>query len=771
MAFGSVSGTLSALIAQRTLGAARAKLVGTSQALASGNRINRAADDISALSAATALQTNVSTLRTASNNVAQASSLLQVADGGLQQISTALDRLQEIAVQANSGALDDAARKGLNQEFQGLVEEIDRLAGNTNFNNVNLLDGSLSADSSLQTVSAPATQASGALNFTTNINAGETLSINGTTLQEGVDFTAGSSIQETLDSVVNALNGSNDPNLSQATFSRSGNSIQIQADAGGSIGNNFTIDQGGSTAAFTVTGDNLGGNGVFSLQGGVDNGISGNSVQANGTVGDSIIAPQDQQAASQTLRFTDDVAEIQDGDTIQIDDGEGGFTTFTFRNNAAGANDIQIGSSNEETVQNAVNTLNNYSGADDYGVRQLDFSRDGNDLVITNRDVGNASDVSGNPLNIVNGTTGGNLSGTALDNGATGGIDVSGVTNDQFVGEIQGFQAEYNSADNVDLSIEVGGETYRATISDTTPGANTTVRFTSESGGSFDVELAGGNGQSVANQADADTLASRFDAAFDGLNFTQNRIVDNFTATGDLVGSSIEIQADDFSNLNVDDVNVRAAQPGGGSAVVEVTVNGETFRSAGNLGDSIGAGESIELTSLNDPNKTITFNNGQNTIDLSSNGSAANFQNDLAGALGADNGGGGLQFQVGSSSDDAFNISIGDASTDALFDGQSLDVLTAGGAANALSVIGGAIDQVTSLRADIGSFQQAMDFTFANLESAAFNQEAARATLADTDIAATSTEHMLEQIKNQASISMIAQTNRLQTSMLDLLKG
>tara|TARA_B100001123_G_scaffold449833_2_gene617007 strand:+ start:1076 stop:1906 length:831 start_codon:yes stop_codon:yes gene_type:complete len=110
---------------------------------ASGNRINRALEDIASLSIATSLSSQVTTLRAASDNISQASSFLGVADGALGQQQAINDRLTALATQANSGTLSSADREALNREFQALVEESDRLATQTNFNGTNLLDGSL----------------------------------------------------------------------------------------------------------------------------------------------------------------------------------------------------------------------------------------------------------------------------------------------------------------------------------------------------------------------------------------------------------------------------------------------------------------------------------------------------------------------------------------------------------------------------------------------------------------------------------------------------
>lgn len=136
---------LAAGAVQQSLGKTNSRLAASIAHIASGNRIARASEDVAALSAATSLQTETTSLRAASLNIAQASSLLQVADGGLNEIGSVLDRMQALAVQANSGALDAAGRQGLNAEFQALSGEIDRLSANTNFNGIPLLDGSQAA--------------------------------------------------------------------------------------------------------------------------------------------------------------------------------------------------------------------------------------------------------------------------------------------------------------------------------------------------------------------------------------------------------------------------------------------------------------------------------------------------------------------------------------------------------------------------------------------------------------------------------------------------
>ncbi|MBY0355495.1 MAG: hypothetical protein K2Q12_07165, partial [Rickettsiales bacterium] len=634
-----------------------------------------------------------------------------------------------------------------------------------NFNGVNLLDGTLSRTASLQTELDAGEQASGALNFTSNLSAGQTIQLNGTTLVAGTDFAIGGSVQQTTSNLATALNG--DSRFAGFRFNANNASLQIEAAAAGSAGNQFTINQAGSTAAFFTTGDALSGAGVFSLSGGTDNGLSQGDTRASGTVTDSVLSFANSSPAVVSARFNS-ASDIQAGNSINIDNGEGGFTSFTFvAGTPANNTQIQIGSTLEQTLQNAAQTINNFSGAGDFGARQLEVTSDGTNLNLSGRVNGNLTDVTGAALDISLTTAGGSLTATQFNNGVRGGVDLSGVVNPAFGGRIQGFEARYDGvADQVSLSLNVGGVTYRAQVSDTTPAANTSVRFTSENGGFFDISLQGARGSAVNSQSDANAFADRLDAAFAGVNVTQTRDI-SYEASGSLIGSSLQITGDNFSNLRVQDVRVTDNTTGNSS--LEIVVNGETYRAA-RLGNSIGAQERVTLTSVNDSSRSLSFTNGNTRLDLSSASGAKTLTEALERNLGIP-GGEGARFQVGESSGDTVNLQIGDISSAALFGGRDINLLTADAAAESLSYVRNAQDYLSSQRASIGSYSQALNYTGAQLESAIQNQDAARATLADTDYASASSQYALYLVQQQAQIATQVQGNRLQGSVLQLLGG
>jgi len=111
--------------------------------LSSGSRIVRASDDAASLAIGTKIKADVTALKQAQVNAGQASSLLQVADGGLSQTTDILMRMKALAVQAQSGSVSDNERGFLDKEFQALSGQIDAIAAQTKFNGTELLSGNI----------------------------------------------------------------------------------------------------------------------------------------------------------------------------------------------------------------------------------------------------------------------------------------------------------------------------------------------------------------------------------------------------------------------------------------------------------------------------------------------------------------------------------------------------------------------------------------------------------------------------------------------------
>lgn len=416
------------------------------------------------------------------------------------------------------------------------------------------------------------------------------------------------------------------------------------------------------------------------------------------------------------------------------------------------------------------------------------FARSGtNTFTVTGKGLGNIKTLTGADSTLArSNTTNVSLTVATLNNASsTFGVDTTGITNSAFQGRIQGFTATYTGvADTVNLSIKIGDFTYTAANVDTTNSSDTRIRLYSDtvggrSGGYFDIQLDAGNVSGFNNQAGADAIASRLNVAFTTLSFDQKRNLGSYSGTGgissngviigSLVGTTVSAQFADYSNVRLSDVRVAAPTGSATDARITLVINGVNYSTSVGLGTKLGANQPFRLVSEADVNQFVEFTTGNSAIDISSSANAAAVESALKTAFGATSGSAALSFQIGSSATDTLAVSIGDARTDSLFNGEELDVLSQANASRAAAVIDAALTKVTSIRADVGALQSRFNFASANIQIAVQNQDAAQSALLDTDIASESTSYATAQVKLQAGISVLAQANQQLQALLKLI--
>jgi len=136
---------IASLNAQRILGNNNENLARSIERISSGIRINRGADDPAGLAISEALRSDIRALRQAGRNANDGISLINVAEGALNEQSSILIRLRELASQAATGTVGSTERATIQLEFTALRNEIDRIAATTQFNGQGLVDGSLAS--------------------------------------------------------------------------------------------------------------------------------------------------------------------------------------------------------------------------------------------------------------------------------------------------------------------------------------------------------------------------------------------------------------------------------------------------------------------------------------------------------------------------------------------------------------------------------------------------------------------------------------------------
>src|SRR5689334_19996645 len=147
--------------AYRNLSVSDGQMSKSLEKLSSGFRINRAADDAAGLAISEGLRSQVSGLKVAVRNAQDGTSVVQTAEGALNETTSILQRMRDLSVQAsNGGSLNSDAKSSIQKEIGQLKQELSRIADTTTFNGTKLLDGNYSGG------------------FQVGANAGETISVN-----------------------------------------------------------------------------------------------------------------------------------------------------------------------------------------------------------------------------------------------------------------------------------------------------------------------------------------------------------------------------------------------------------------------------------------------------------------------------------------------------------------------------------------------------------------------------------------------------------------
>lgn len=136
-----INTNVTSLSAQNSLSKVTKKQNDSLAKLSSGNRINKAGDDAAGLAISEKLKASIRGSKQATRNAGDGISLIQTAEGGLNEVTNILVRLRELSVQSASDTVGDAERQFSDLEFQNLVEEVDRISQSTEYNGKSLLNG------------------------------------------------------------------------------------------------------------------------------------------------------------------------------------------------------------------------------------------------------------------------------------------------------------------------------------------------------------------------------------------------------------------------------------------------------------------------------------------------------------------------------------------------------------------------------------------------------------------------------------------------------
>lgn len=299
----SILNNISALSAENSMSTTQANLSKTLVQLSTGMRINSGSDDAAGLSIANGLTANISALTQSGQNATNTTGLLQTADGALSQVTSLLNRAVTLATEASSNGLSTSQSKALDTEFQSILSSINNIGSQTNYNgtqvftasaiNPFLSDGTTAPGSTTGNNNMLGTQtmsvgtlsttglglqstSKGSLTFNGNAAAADTVTVGATTYTftaagtaptKAGEVEAGANIQETLQNLAAAVNGTDGVNsansLATAGKPTAGNVLAFTATTAGAgvaasagvagTGDNVALSSSIASVAATTT--------------------------------------------------------------------------------------------------------------------------------------------------------------------------------------------------------------------------------------------------------------------------------------------------------------------------------------------------------------------------------------------------------------------------------------------------------------------------------------------------------------------------------------
>lgn len=788
-----------ALTAYNSLNATNNAMEKTIQKLSTGLRINSAADDAAGFAISEKMRAQISGLEVAIRNTQDATSMLQVAEGALGETNSMLQRMRELAVQASNDTLTSQDRSYIQQEIDQLQDQIDRIAKTTQFNKKRLLDGSSAG-------------------ITSSSNQSVKVYVRGS-LREIDQFGQKKSFEGNYKITVNAdpsQTGSGQVQKSSVMTIKHPNVITDKVVDNGvqniTVDNlpaaDYTITAAAPTAGVKLTGA-YGASGDFATELG-DLTVAGSGATANASIlleVVSVSANKDSvtfRATSNVLGTDGNVANYLEDEIIVTNAGKDVGTELGL--GVVGGLNLKLANATADNLQVGTKLAYNVIAGGGIGVK-IEGTQDKNwpnnwgtdPATVTCDDTGTYT--SGNPA------TFGLDSAAALNdkeihfrnfyiNGENGTVyegDIVLTTNSDFTtkaaagGKLGSFTAAYigktatldtklrdlntfwNSSGVFMLetpkTITINqGDGKSATV--TLYGTDTIRELQAKFNYAIGTELGQAQYVDGAGSSKFCTFVEKGSEDTQGLETVPGTFMFRSVLPG--AGGELTFSSDDEDLINTFALNeVKGSSTTAFRASIYDAHTGIAIPGATNVKVS-----DNKLVGVLHPNVDIEFDPTANIKAVWSD-AEKNFilQPDTtqyeATIHIVDSS---TVFQIGANEGEDIAIDIGNMSA-ASIGVTNINVTTREAASKSIGLIDAAISKVSSQRAKIGAYQNALDYTSENLTTTMSNLTAAESRIRDADMAQTMMEFVKLQILNQSGTSMLAQANQLPQSVMSLLQG
>ena len=805
-----INTNVASLNAQRQLVKSGDDLSQAMERLSSGRRINTAADDAAGLAISNRMTSQIMGLNQAVRNANDGISLIQTAEGALDETTNILQRVRELAIQSANGIYDDSNRATLDAEVQQLLEELDRIAATTSFNGQKVLDGSL-GEVELQIGS----QANETIAFSITAMDSETLGLGGISSDLSGDRMSGTLAFDDGDILING-----EPlqafDVTSATQNLEDLLTDINDNISGVSAQGYNIVAGANAGSGALVGAER-----LRIELGSINGqpdaiyeVTGTQSMAelvtaiNNVTGGAIEATMGENGGlvlSNTTGGTMTMGIDSDGNGT-LDAGGSDFISVTGISDGAGPDHIFVGSLSLTSDDGEPITVTAGPAGTDADLAALGF-----------REIAAQGEVLGTTLTS---SAGGNqLTALAVNDLIINGVAISTNNTDNLVGKVDNIN-EVSDQTGVIARI-VASESYGADVAHefvelvTSAGASLVataatiltingVAVTATAASDLSAMVGNVNALTSAHGVTAylddnnalhmystgtitlttTSATNAVDNAFQLLANQDGADIGNLNATvsvsiaaasasanGSVILNGTEVALTDLSDLQqvVTDINVGQATTGVRASVDE---NGELALS-GTSAFNIGAGNTNGLASLDIMG--IRDSAGSPIRDSDDDGSLADETVVINPRIELDSANDALiQLEVTANGTLATGFVSMNSDLSEVVTGSSLSSVSVGtaiGAQDTIGVVDNALETINDIRSELGAVNNRLEFTISNLMNVSENTAAARSRIMDTDFAAESSNLSRAQVLQQASQAMLAQANASSQQVLQLLNG
>ena len=758
-----VQHNLASMNTNRMLGKTTTALSKATEKLSSGYRINRAADDAAGLAISEKMRAQISGLNQASVNSQDGISLLQTAEGALNESHSILQRMRELAVQAANGTETDQDRANIQDEIEQLQQELDRIADSTEFNTMKLLDGSFSGSTAVTSDAGPkyGNYDGGLGAFVCSNVAGVTVTSN-TKAVVGGESAIWSSDGKTLQ-----LNLAQNVTYSQAEIDNLIKNAKQEDSGATNAPAEVTVQF--ATGVYTASKDT---EGVKTIAGSKASSATAEPIYSNTTTSANVdvfatstevTVESNKQNIQVTLKTGDaELVEYDGSNSLTVTLKKGTSYTAADINALIQAKSAALGVPVGTKVSvsfgtESVTTVTSDADVDLDPAADLvaDFYSD-----TSNPNMTVTSSVKGTKVEITTTATPGSETATWTAGKLTLALAVNANYDQE---DIDALIASVSGNANAvpDTKIELNGDyiAVAATFTTNTGELKDPGLLTENVG-----EYVGANHIEISSNKNGADYNIDIEISFDAGNGPESATmvspgIYDMNATGG-IDDAIETPAKYKLVLKTgkeytgEEIASILAEAG-----LDVSV-----KLSGNLEDD-GTDEPNTLwVTKSSVKTTLQLRGGKGLGDDNAFLTQSNYDTTAVA--------GGLILQVGANEGQTLRFSIEDMSSAALgVQGTNVRTITQSAASNSITVIDAAIQKVSKQRSILGAVQNRLEHTISSLDTSAENLQQSESRIRDTDMAAEMVEFSKNNILQQAAQSMLAQANQQTQGVLSLLQG